>query len=130
MDDATLWVLVGAGVLAALAVSFFVLRWIYWGAIVLFHWAAEQAFLGVIAYAAAWVFLFPLMLVASLVVGILAGRFFSVLDAESRQERAAQRWREKNLGEPRRDARLGKSSPPEDPSERYKWANRLPPYDR
>jgi len=41
------------------------------GAGIILVWASEQEFLGVIAYFAAWVFLFPLMLIASIVTGII-----------------------------------------------------------
>ena len=41
------------------------------GALQLFAFAAEQDFLGVIAYIAAWVFLFPVMLVLCAVIGIV-----------------------------------------------------------
>jgi len=41
------------------------------GALQLFAFAAEQDFLGIIAYIAAWVFLFPVMLVLCAVIGIV-----------------------------------------------------------
>jgi hypothetical protein len=41
------------------------------GAIILFELAAEQGFLGLAAYFACWVFLFPVMLIASLIIGLV-----------------------------------------------------------
>lgn len=41
------------------------------GAHMLFDLAAEQGFVGIAAYVACWVFLFPLMLIASLVLGLI-----------------------------------------------------------
>lgn len=37
----------------------------------LFEWAAEQGFLGVAAYAACWIFMFPLMVIICLIGGAL-----------------------------------------------------------
>ncbi|MEZ5813246.1 MAG: hypothetical protein R3E13_00730 [Alphaproteobacteria bacterium] len=42
------------------------------GAITLFAFAAEQGFIGLAAYFACWVFLLPVMLVASILVGLVA----------------------------------------------------------
>ncbi len=40
------------------------------GALVLLAFATEQGFIGLAAYIACWVFLFPVMLVLSIIVGI------------------------------------------------------------
>ncbi len=39
------------------------------GAVFLFAFAAEQGFVGIAAYIACWVFLFPVMLVICIIVG-------------------------------------------------------------
>jgi hypothetical protein len=44
------------------------------GALLLLAFAAEQGFIGLAAYFACWVFMLPLMLVLSVVVGALASR--------------------------------------------------------
>jgi hypothetical protein len=41
------------------------------GAIQIFSFAAEQGFLGIAAYVACWVFMAPVMLVASVIVGFM-----------------------------------------------------------
>lgn len=48
------------------------------GALSLFAFAAEQGFIGLAVYFACWVFLLPIMVGASIVVGIIAlfGHFF------------------------------------------------------
>lgn len=80
------------------------------GAVLILASALEQGFVGVVAMAAAWVFLFPLMAIWAVLWGILSHREEIV------------------LGRGRRPVDLEKR--PADPKERYKWANRLPPYDR
>ena len=110
------------------------------GAAVLLAFAAGQGFAGLVAYFAAWVFMFPLMLVASAVTGFQSG---GLVSDDHRREKAKWNredaewetalWRHRHLGEPhpgkqktsRRD-----DEPPDDPDERYQWANRLPPYDQ
>lgn len=89
------------------------------GAAVLLVFALAQGFVGLVAFVAAWVFLLPFMLVASVVLGLIT-RFASA--SATRREKRVDRWRRRH--------REGKvSGPPPDPAERYKWANRLPPYD-
>jgi hypothetical protein len=89
------------------------------GALALLAIALAQGFVGIVAYFAAWVFLLPFMLVAS--VGLGAITRFATASAKRREKRV-DRWR--------RWHREGKvSGPPPDPAERHKWANRLPPYD-
>jgi hypothetical protein len=129
MNDATAWAVFALGGLLVLVVGYFLLRWIWRGAVVLFWWAGDQAFLGVIAYAAAWVFLFPLMLVASLALGAVIAFAEKPIREEQRRERRVERWRAKNLGESRSSKGTKTDIPPDDPEERHKWANRLPPYD-
>ena len=38
-------------------------------------------------------------------------------------------FQNKQKDKARQKARIASSGPPKDPGERYKWANRLPPYD-
>lgn len=70
--------LVAVAVVAALAIAiwlialaFGALGFTFTGAAVLGVAAAEQGFIGLAVYAAAWVFMFPLMLVVSLVLGFV-----------------------------------------------------------
>ena len=92
------------------------------GAEVLLAFALAQGFVGFVAYVAAWVFLFPFMLVASVGLGIFF--YFVVYFAFTPERRREKReWRRRYFE--------GKASgPPPDPAERHKWANRLPPYDK
>ena len=41
------------------------------GALVLCYFASEQGFIGLAAYVACWVFLFPVMLVISIIIGFV-----------------------------------------------------------
>ena len=54
---------------------------IFAGAVVLFAWASQQGFIGVAAYFACWVFLFPFMLIASAI-----GGFFSVRSLQTDEQ--------------------------------------------
>ena len=64
--------LVVAGLLAVwLAIKLF--GWALTGALYLLAFAGEQGFIGLAAYIACWVVLFPAMLVISIIVGIVAG---------------------------------------------------------
>ena len=56
--------------LVLLPIAFLLLRYTFIGALELLGWAGEQQFVGVIVYIAAWVFLMPFMIAASLFVGI------------------------------------------------------------
>ncbi len=58
----------GVGLLAIL-MAHFLFKYLVTGAIFLFAYAAEQGFIGVAAYVACWVFLFPVMLIASIITG-------------------------------------------------------------
>ena len=61
-------VLVGVGIIA-LVIAIFLIKYLFVGAFFLFSWAAEQGFIGVAAYFACWIFLFPFMLTASVITG-------------------------------------------------------------
>ena len=56
-------------VAACLFIGFFLLKYAYIGALFLFAWAVEQGFIGAAVYVACWIFLFPFMLVAVLILG-------------------------------------------------------------
>jgi hypothetical protein len=56
-------------VVLALVIGLFLLKYLFLGALFLFAWAGEQGFVGTAAYIACWVFLFPFMLAASIIVG-------------------------------------------------------------
>ena len=45
-------------------------RVVWDGAVLIFLFAGAQGFVGVAAYVACWIFMFPVMLVASLIVGL------------------------------------------------------------
>lgn len=123
MDGTSLAVLAGVVILAlvALVIAIGLLLVGFSGALVLFAFAALQGFLGIAAYFAAWVVLFPVMAVASIVVGFLASQkpesLSSVRNEKPKSKPEAQ-WAAKT-----------DRTPPTDPEEHYKWANRLPPYD-
>lgn len=96
--------------LVALWLLFWLLARAVQGAVALLNWALEQEFIGIVAYALAWVLLLPLMLVASIIFGIII--HFSG-------------------AEPKHKARTKVDARPlTDADEKYKWANRLPPYDK
>lgn len=127
----------------ALLLSAFLLLLVFMGSVVTLGYAAEKGFVGYAAYGAAWVFLFPLMLAASLIVGIIAAREQARLDRPfierrnklEREARALDQEQTRRIGPllPGSTAwRVPKpraEKPPENPADRYKWANRLPPYD-
>ncbi len=69
-----LWALVVVSLLA-----FTLITYIAVGARVLFEHAADQGFIGLAAYVACWVFLFPIMLVASIAIGIANVHFLEHL---------------------------------------------------
>ena len=56
--------------LLALTIGIYLLASLVTGAIILFAWATESGFIGVAAYFACWVFLFPIMLIGCIIVGI------------------------------------------------------------
>lgn len=43
----------------------------FFGAALMFAFAGEQGFIGLAAYIACWVFMFPVMLILSLIIGVL-----------------------------------------------------------
>jgi uncharacterized membrane protein len=112
--------------LVALALALWLIFVAFNGALVMLSFASAQGFVGLVAFVAAWVFLFPVMLLIAIVIGFFMHRAISL---EDRRERDVARWRHKHLGEPLPITRTLANSPPDDLEERYKWANRLPPYD-
>lgn len=64
--------IIGWLVALSLIVSFAIL--VFMGAAGLLGWASEQGFVGVGAYVACWVFLFPFMLAACFIAGIFVYR--------------------------------------------------------
>jgi hypothetical protein len=68
MDFWTITMIVAA-VVAGLTVIAFIFSSLWIGGIVLFSLAAVQGFVGIAAFIACWIFLFPLMLAASFLVG-------------------------------------------------------------
>ena len=69
MDEETL-IIIAIG-FVGLVVGFYLLKYLYFGAVGLFEWASEQGFVGVAAYFACWFFMFPLMIVACIIVGAI-----------------------------------------------------------
>lgn len=65
---------IGVIILGALALllAFWLIRLGLVGAIFLLGFAAEQGFVGLAVYVACWVFLFPVMIIACLIVGYMA----------------------------------------------------------
>ena len=57
--------------LLAILIGLALLALIIIGAIALFAWAAGSGFIGVAVYFACWVFLFPIMLIGSIIMGIV-----------------------------------------------------------
>ena len=57
--------------LLALVIGLFLLAFLVVGAIALFAWAAQSGFIGIAVYFACWVFLFPIMLIGSIIWGII-----------------------------------------------------------
>ena len=133
MDDNTLLIVIlvsGAllALMAALAAAVFVFR----GAVLLLAFAGAQGFIGLAAYVAAWVFLFPVMLVASFGFGL----FIWYIERQSALDALQHKTPRVGHAKERLMARFSRSrndpapnQPPADPAERIKWANRLPPYD-
>ena len=63
-------ILLIVGALFALGILFWLGMAALGGAALLFAFAAEQGFIGLAVYVACWVFLFPVMLVICIVVGL------------------------------------------------------------
>lgn len=88
--------LVVAGLLAVwlavwLAIKLF--RWALAGALYLLAFAGEQGFIGLAAYIACWVFLFPAMLVISIIIGIVIGAAVRAAGADVREEERIRKTR-------------------------------------
>lgn len=116
-NPSILWLIPVA--LVALLLALWLLLRALEGAAVILTLALAQGFVGLVAFVAAWVFLLPFMLVAS--VGLGAVSYFA-FSADKRREKRANKWLRRHCD--------GKANgPPPDPAERHKWANRLPPYD-
>ena len=58
--------------LLALVIGLYLLKYAFIGAVELLAWAGESGFVGVAAYFACWVFLFPLMLTGCIITGAIA----------------------------------------------------------
>ncbi|MCK5100956.1 MAG: hypothetical protein KAR45_22795 [Desulfobacteraceae bacterium] len=71
MTDATLILIILVVIASVLGLAFFLLKYIFLGAVSLFVFAGESNFLGLAAYFACWVFMFPLMLIASIIIGVI-----------------------------------------------------------
>lgn len=69
-DEITLLIVVIILGILGLLLAFWLIRLALIGAIVLFEFAADQGFIGLAAYVACWVFLFPVMLVICIIVGL------------------------------------------------------------
>ena len=59
---------IAAGLLL-LFLGLYLIKYLFIGAVYLFAWAGDQGFIGFAVYFACWVFLFPLMLVVSIIAG-------------------------------------------------------------
>jgi hypothetical protein len=60
--------------LLVLAIAIVLFKYLVVGAGSLFRWASEQGFIGVAVYFACWIFLFPFMLAACVIVGAKISR--------------------------------------------------------
>ena len=58
--------------IVALVVVGYLIKWLFLGAAILFAWACESGFIGAAAYFACWFFLFPIMLVGCIIVGMVS----------------------------------------------------------
>jgi hypothetical protein len=122
MDNATILIIVIVAVIALLIISLWALGSLLEGAAILLAWASSQGFIGVAVYFALWIFAFPFMLIVSIIIGLVS---IWTLGKEGQKGKQIQAWRDKNLG-----TVSAKQTPPTNPEERHKWANRLPPYDQ
>ena len=69
--DPWLIILLVVGALFALGIFIWLCVAAIVGAIFLFAFASEQGFIGLAVYIACWVFLFPVMLIICIIVGII-----------------------------------------------------------
>ena len=122
MDNTTILIVVIAAVIALLVIALLCLGSLLEGAAILLAWASLQGFIGVAVYFALWIFAFPFMLIVSIIIGLVS---IWTLGKEGQKGKQIQAWRDKNLG-----TVSAKQTPPTNPEERHKWANRLPPYDQ
>lgn len=76
MTDEGILLIVGAllFIFIALPIALWLITRTLFGAAFLFAYAGEQGFIGFAVYIACWVFMFPVMLIVSLIVGILNNR--------------------------------------------------------
>lgn len=97
-------------ILGGVVLAFNCLGWFIAGAVSLFTLAAESAgFVGIALYVILWVIASPIMVIASIIVG-----FFVWLGDVQKSNNGTTE----------------KQDIPTDAQEKYKWANRLPPYDK
>lgn len=116
--DAWFWiaalVVIGLGLLW---LAFAALMYGLTGAALIFGLATTQGFIGVVACIAAWIFFFPVMVVWAIGWGFIAARKHD--GSSAGYSEPEYRWTTST-----------DRQPPDDPKERYLWANRLPPYDK
>ncbi|MEJ6390572.1 hypothetical protein [Gymnodinialimonas ulvae] len=121
MSETTWWIVIGVCGLIAVFLAIQLAGYVVIGALALFAWASRQGASGLVIYFALWVLLMPLMLVFSAVTGFFENKQINETHKKTlrTRENEANRYTRKPI----------RSQPPADPKERYKWANRLPPYD-
>jgi hypothetical protein len=85
-DQILLLIAAGIGLVLVLWVAVKLIRWTFFGASVLFAFAAAQGFVGIAAYVAMWVFVFPLMLIASVLIGAIRALAIKI-DRDDRNSR-------------------------------------------
>jgi hypothetical protein len=78
VTELLMWIAIAVAVLAIIAIAIGVLISSFTVALLLFAWAAGQGFIGVAAYFACWIFMFPVMLGVCLIGGTI-GFFTTVL---------------------------------------------------
>src|SRR6056297_2453184 len=103
MGESSEFLLFGGLLLAglfALLLAIWLLMLAFAGAIVMLSLAAAQGFVGLVAFVAAWVFLFPIMLVIAIVLGFVASLGERSEKKEERRKSDVAVWRHKHLGEP------------------------------
>jgi len=84
------------------------------GALRLLAFASEQGFIGIAVYAACWFFMLPLMLIASVIVGMIASgteeQISSATSPPSPEAQAAQ-WQEEDRQYPEQKQKLIERAP-------------------
>ena len=104
MDGAVTVLLVGVVIIGALALLGVALRLALriigrgiTGAFLLFAFAAEQGFIGIAVYFACWVFILPVMLILSLVVGFVVASSDGASASQPRPRASDEaRWQEED----------------------------------